>query len=125
MIIGIGSDIFEVSRIGAELKSGDDYVIRELFTDNEISYCGKMHNPERHYAVRFAAKEAVFKALGTGKISGMRWHDIEIVRDDNGAFRAQLYGSVKETAARKMAKKVFVSVAHTRRMALATVILES
>jgi phosphopantetheinyl transferase (holo-ACP synthase) len=55
----------------------------------------------------------------------MRWHDIEIVPDEAGAIRAQLYGAVKEMANLKMAKRVFVSVAHTRQMAMATAILES
>jgi holo-[acyl-carrier protein] synthase len=125
MIVGIGSDIFEVSRIGRELNTGDDSIMRELFTKNEILFCENMHYPERHYAARFAAKEAVFKALGTGKVTGMRWHDIEITHDEAGIPCAYLHGAVKDMAAQMKTRKVFVSLAHTRTMALATVILES
>ena len=124
MIIGMGSDIFEVSRLAGEFIADDETIKHELFTETEIRYCENMHYPERHFAARFAAKEAFFKALGTGKLAGMRWRDVEIANDDSGAPLANLYGAVKEIASLKQASRIFISMSHTRQIASATVIIE-
>jgi holo-[acyl-carrier protein] synthase len=78
MIIGIGGDIFEVSQMKKQMAKDGENLLDELFTKREQSYCRSKRYPERHLAARFAAKEAMFKALSTGKQPGYLWKDVEI-----------------------------------------------
>jgi holo-[acyl-carrier protein] synthase len=125
MIIGIGSDILEVSRMKRELDANDAVLRDELFTFDEIQYCESKHYPERHFAARFAAKEAIFKALATGKRTDFGWQEIEISNDSNGQPHIKLSGKVKEFARHLRATRIFVSLSHTEEWAMASVILES
>lgn len=97
----------------------------EVFTPGEISYCESQRYPERHYAARFAAKEALYKALGTGKVGAMSWLDIEVRRDDSGKPSLTLSGATESEALRLGAKRILVSLSHSGEYASASVVLES
>ncbi len=125
MIIGIGSDILEVARLRAELKNDGDAFRQEIFTPCEIEYCDSKRYPERHYAARFAAKEATLKALSTGKEQGISWHDIEVRNDRNGQPYIVLSGKARDLAYEMRAGRILVSLSHTSEWALANVVLES
>lgn len=108
----------ELERDGLNLK-------RQLFTPGEINYCESKHYPERHFAARFAAKEALLKALSTGLTTEMSWQEVEIQNKQNGQPVLVLYGKTLETANRLGASKYFLSLSHTEEWASANVILES
>lgn len=123
MIIGLGIDVLEVKRMERDL--GDKEGLEEaLFTPAEIAYCRARRYPAMHFAVRFAAKEAMFKALGTGQRGMMSWRDIEILNDDAGRPGMTLSGAVKTFADTLGATTVWLSLSHTREIATATVVLE-
>lgn len=84
MILGIGNDIIEIERIRIIIERYSQRFLNRLFTLKEQAYCLKRKNPALHFAGRFAAKEAVAKALGTGFSKGLDWTDIEILNDING-----------------------------------------
>ena len=125
MIIGIGSDILEVARFKRELDTEGGNIKSELFTSCEIEYCDGKRYPERHYAARFAAKEAALKALATGKEAGISWRDVEIRNDRNGQPYIVLWGKAKDIAYDMRAGRILVSLSHTQDWAMANVILES
>jgi len=125
MIVGVGNDIFEVSRIQKELR-GDGKRIREvIFTPSEIAYCESKRYPEQHYAARFAAKEALLKALAIDGQGGFLWREIEVITEQSGRPGIHLHGSLKQRAAQLSVQKIYVSLSHTRALAAANVILES
>ena len=124
MILGTGIDIIEVARIaGSFAKFGDRFVNRILLPD-EIAYCLSHKNPAPFLAVRFAAKEAVSKAFGTGIGAQLGWLDIEIRRKESGEPFVVLHGKGRELLAARSAKKLHVSLSHTEHYAAATTILE-
>lgn len=84
MILGIGNDIIEVSRIKANMERYGKRFLDRIFTEHEQNYCLNKKEPSINFAARFAAKEAVVKALGTGFSQGINWLDIEIRNDDKG-----------------------------------------
>jgi holo-[acyl-carrier protein] synthase len=126
MIVGIGVDLFSVTRVEDEIDKGDQGLQGHIYTAEEIAYCEGKRYPGQHYAARFAAKEAVFKALGAASLSGRHWRDVE-VRSDPHTGRSQviLHGVVKEAAAKLGVTNVFVSLSHTRDWAVASVVLEA
>ncbi len=83
-IIGIGTDIIEIERIESSIKEHGDKFLSRLFTDQEIAYCKKHKHAVKHFAGRFAAKEAIAKAIGSGFGKSLSWKDIEILPDENG-----------------------------------------
>lgn len=84
MIVGIGCDIVELDRFSSSLARVGPRFLDKLFSTNEIVYCQKFSNPIPHFAGRFAAKEALSKALGVGIGKQLRWHDMEIINTANG-----------------------------------------
>jgi holo-[acyl-carrier protein] synthase len=84
MILGIGNDIIEVVRIKDNIERYKDRFLNRIFTSNEQNYCLSRKEPSLHFAGRFAAKEAIVKALGTGFSSGISWLDVEICHDERG-----------------------------------------
>jgi holo-[acyl-carrier protein] synthase len=92
---------------------------RRLFTDAEIDYCRARRNWHEHMAARFAAKEAVLKALGTGLGPGMRWTDVEVVNEENGRPVVRLSGEVAAFAERQGVEQLELSLSHTSELALA------
>jgi holo-[acyl-carrier protein] synthase len=84
MIMGIGNDIIEVSRIARAMERQGDAFVNQIFTPKEQDYCRRYAESKRHFAGRFAAKEAIVKALGCGFRHGLSWLDIEIENDSLG-----------------------------------------
>lgn len=102
---------------------GRDATLVEVFTDGELTYCRAQRRPWPHLAARFAAKEAVLKALSTGLSGGMQWRDIEIGRDPAGTPRLRITGVTGEALARQRLRAASVSLSHARSMAVAVVVL--
>jgi holo-[acyl-carrier protein] synthase len=124
MILGTGIDLIEVARIADSFgKFGERFVNRILLPD-EIAYCLAHRRPAPFLAVRFAAKEAVSKAFGTGIGAQLGWQDVEIRRKESGEPFVVLHGKGRELFAARGAKKLHVSLSHTEHYAAATAILE-
>ena len=125
MIVGTGIDIAEVPRIAESIQRFGDRFLRRVFTEGEIQYCESKANRVERYAVRFAAKEAAMKALGTGWSRGVRWRDIEVFRQPGSRPTIRFHGKAEEFASRLNATHVALSLSHTPEQAIASVILES
>lgn len=125
MIVGIGVDLFSVTRVEDEIDKKEHGLRDQMFTPEEIAYCESKRYPGQHYAARFAAKEAVFKALGAVTLSGQHWREVEVRSDPHtGRSRVLLKGDVKKAADELGAENIYVSLSHTRDWAVASVVLE-
>ncbi|HZR66174.1 MAG TPA: holo-[acyl-carrier-protein] synthase [Terriglobales bacterium] len=124
MIVGTGIDIAEVPRIAESIERFGDRFIRRVFTDGEIRYCDSKANRVERYAARFAAKEAAMKALGTGWNHGVRWRDVEVLREPGRRPTIRFHGKAAEFAAHLNTKNISLSLSHTPEQAIASVILE-
>lgn len=124
MIIGLGVDIAEVPRIQAAIEGRGQRFLDRVFTPSEIAYCERFKNKFERYAGRFAAKEAAMKALGTGWRRGIRWVDLEVVREPSGRPTISLAGEAAKIAAQLGVKRISLSITHTQSEALAQVIFE-
>lgn len=123
MIFGIGTDIIEVGRMERHLTNSE--ALRDkLFTDREQAYANDKASMYQHYAARFAAKEAFFKALGTGYRFGMAFREIEVINDDLGKPVIHVHGKVKEFIEKQGVKSIHLSISHVKEMANAFVVLE-
>lgn len=123
MIEGIGLDSIEVERVGAKIAKEQGF--RELvFSPDEITYCQSKAHPDEHYAARFAAKEAFFKALGTGWVNGTAFNEVEIIPDPYGKPRLFLLGQTAQTLQHLQSCTVWVSLTHLSAVASAIVIIE-
>lgn len=123
MIAGLGTDMIEVERVAA--KIGKESGFRELvFSKNEIAYCESKANKYEHYAARFAAKEAFFKALGTGWRNGTAFNEIEITHDEQGKPGLVLLGQTAGIIDEMKISKISVSLSHLKTIASAVVIIE-
>ena len=98
MIVGLGVDITEVDRMDAAIERRGRPLLERLFTPSEIAYCEKHRHRAERFAGRFAAKEAAMKALGTGWARGVRWVDIEVVREPSGKPTLKLSGATRAIA---------------------------
>lgn len=125
MIIAIGVDLAEVSRVEALLASAGERFVERVFTSIERQYCDGKANRAERYAARFAAKEAVMKALGTGWSRGVRWRDIEVDHEAGGRPLVRLQGAAAEHARRLGIQRWSISLTHTHAHALAQVVAES
>lgn len=125
MIVGLGVDITEVDRIEAAIERRGRAFLERLFTPSEIAYCEKHRNSAERFAGRFAAKEAAMKALGTGWARGVRWIDIEVVREPSGKPTLKLSGATRAIADRLGVRNIAVTITHDGNTALAQVIFES
>ncbi len=124
MIVGTGTDLIEIERIARTFKRHDGRFLRRVFTEGEADYCTSRPKPAQHLAARFAAKEAVAKALGTGISRGIAWRDIEVARRPGQAPRIVLHGRAEEIAARLGISAVHISLTHSRDFALAAAVAE-
>ncbi len=120
-IIGVGIDIVDIGIFRSRL---DDGMVSELFLPGEIEYCSSRARPWESYAARFAAKEASFKALGAGLSQGLRWKNVEIIKEESGAVSVQLNGRALEQANDKQVKHVRLSLSHSGDNAIALVTME-
>ena len=122
MIIGIGTDIVEVSRIAKSIeKTGFK---EKVFSKIEISYCETKKNKAESFAARFAAKEAFFKALGRGWRDGMAFNEVEIGNDKFGKPALNVLGKTAKIIAKNNIKTVHVSLSHVKELAIAMIVLE-
>ena len=121
MIIGLGTDIIEIERIKKAVAKKN--FLNNVFTETEKNYCeSRGKNSAASFAARFAAKEAFFKALGTGIFT--RLTDVEIVNDERGAPKIFLHGKAAALAETKRVEKISVSLSHSKDFATAVCILE-
>ena len=125
MIVGSGIDIEEVSRIRGAIERHGRRFIERIFTPGEAAYAEQAANPYERYTARFAAKEAAMKALGTGWDHGVRWVDVEVVSEPKSRPRLRFHGRAADHAASLACRSISLSLSHTRRTAVAQVILES
>jgi holo-[acyl-carrier protein] synthase len=123
-ILGIGTDIVECLRIARLIERHGELFVGRVYTDAEIEYCRARKAATQHYAGRWAAKEAVLKALGSGLRSGISWRDIEVANDARGAPIIALHGGAKELLDRAGAQRVHVTISHCRSHAVAYAIAE-
>ena len=125
-IFGIGTDIINIKRMEKSIKKNGDNFINKVFSKNEISYCKKKKNPFPFYAKRFAAKEALSKALGTGIRKGINFKNIEITNDNFGKPSIELKGTTATFLKKKIKTKkysIHLSLSDDIPWAQATVII--
>ena len=125
MIVGTGVDIFEIDRVQKLLDEHGERFLHRVFTDWEVATCMARARPIQHFAGRFAAKEAAFKALGTGWSSGVSWKDVELVNEPSGRPVLRLGGGAARRAKKLGVDHMWVSVSHGLMHAVATVTFES
>ena len=123
-VIGIGVDLVECERIQHSLDRFGDRFLRRVFTDGEIGYSTTMKFPARHLAARFAAKEAVSKAFGTGIGKSMGWRDIDIRKKESGEPYLVLSGGAEELAKERGVTNSLITLSHTDHHAMAMIVLE-
>ena len=123
-VIGIGVDVIECSRIQHSIERFGDRFLHRVFTDDEIEYSMSMKFPERHLAARFAGKEAVAKAFGTGIGKAMGWRNIDIQKKPSGEPFLVLSGPAEELATKRRVTAALVTLSHTEHHAVACVVLE-
>ncbi|HET9598483.1 MAG TPA: holo-ACP synthase [Anaeromyxobacteraceae bacterium] len=119
---GVGTDIVDVQRLAASLRRQGAFA-ETVFTGEERRFCEAQPHPERHYAARFAAKEAFLKALGLGVFSGVALHEIEVVREASGRPRLRLGPSAAAALRAVGGDDALVSLSHDGDMALAFVVV--
>jgi holo-[acyl-carrier protein] synthase len=124
MILGIGIDIIEVARVKASHERFGERFLNRILLADEIAYCLSHKNPAPFLAARFAAKEAVSKAFGTGIGASIGWQDIEIRRKESGEPFVILHGNGKKLFKSRRAKRLLISLSHTANYAAATAVLE-
>ena len=124
MIVGLGVDIVEIKRLREILARQQDRFIQRVFTESEQEYCRSHRDPVPHYAARFAAKESLFKALGTGWAKGVSWRDAEVVREAMRAPILVLHGQAEKLSESLGVDAVHLSLTHSNESAVAVVILE-
>ena len=122
MILGLGTDIIEVDRIAKMIADHGDHFLNRIFTANEIAHCQPRREFAQHYAGRWAAKEAVMKALGTGFTPDVGWTNIEIVVRPSGQPCVVLHGNTRDYADSLGIGEILVTISHTRTVATATAI---
>jgi holo-[acyl-carrier protein] synthase len=125
MVIGIGIDVIQNERIAGSLERFPDRFVSRIYTEAEAAYCRSCPNPAIHFAARFAAKEAAFKALGTGWAKGVQWKDVEVERLGSGQPVLKLHGGALEYATKLGASRFHVSLTHDQLVSAAVVVLES
>ena len=123
-VIGVGVDLVECARIQHSIERFGDRFLHRVFTDGEIEYSMSMKFPERHLAARFAGKEAVSKAFGTGIGKAMGWRNIDIRRRPSGEPFLVFSGPAEELAAKRGVTSALITLSHTEHHAMASVVLE-
>ena len=122
-VLGIGVDIVETARIESSLERFGERFLRRVFTQGERDYCSAMAFPARHYAARFAAKEAVSKAFGTGIGKQVGWRDVEVKRKETGEPFILLHGTAAELGESLHLVQALISLSHSDHYSVANAIL--
>ena len=125
MIVGMGTDLAEISRIERSITRFGDRFLGRIYTPGEIAYCMRKKSFAESFAARFAAKEAGAKALGTGISRGVSWQEFEVVREASGKPRLVLSGRARELAQGLQVTHISLSLTHTSDMAMAVVVMEA
>ena len=123
MTAGIGIDTIEVARVAREIAKSNGFK-EKFFSSGEIAYCEPRYGKARNYAARFAAKEAFFKALGTGYRGGLAFRDVEVVNDRLGKPGLVLRGKAKEMCRARRIRGIHLSLTHIKDHSSAVVIME-
>lgn len=121
-VVSQGIDLIENRRLGEVLERHRDRFLERVLTPSEQAYVNRMRDPLPHIAGRFAAKEAVFKVLGTGWRGGIAWTDVEITNNASGQPSVALSGECELIAQRKKIAKILISISHTHEYAAATAV---
>jgi len=124
MILGLGIDLVEIERIAKALEKYPDRFIFYILTEQEQEYCRQYKDAAPEIAARFAAKEALSKALGTGITKDIRWLDIEVIKDPEGPPRIRLNGKAEQKALEMGINNIHLSLTHTKHYAAAVVTVE-
>jgi len=122
IVVGIGTDIVEVVRIGNMIERHGELFLNRVFTEDEVRYCQRRKEYTQHYAGRWAAKEAVMKALGTGFTRGVGWRDIEICTSRSGQPTITLRGGAREISLQMGVSDMLITISHCRAYATATAV---
>jgi holo-[acyl-carrier protein] synthase len=122
-VLGIGMDIVETKRVADSLERFGDRFLNRIFLEGEIAYSRSMKLPHLHLAARFAAKEAVSKAFGTGIGREIGWRDMEIVREPGDKPRVVLHGRAVEYAKSRGVQEIHVSLSHTAEYGAASAVI--
>lgn len=123
-VIGIGVDLVECARIQHSLDRFGEKFLHRVFTEGEIAYSMSMKFPARHLAARFAAKEAVSKAFGTGIGKSMGWRDIDICKKPSGEPFLVFAGGAEKLAKERGVSNALITLSHSDEHAVATIVLE-
>ena len=123
MIYGIGIDLIEVERIARQI-TGENHFREKIFSPKEIAYCEDKPNQAEHYAARFAAKEALFKALGTGWRGGLNFTEVEVLNDELGKPEFNFLGKTSQIIEELNLTHIHLSLSHLAQIAVAVVIIE-
>ncbi len=123
-ILGVGLDLVDIPRIAALRRRHGDR-LTTVFRREELDFCLARKNPDECLAARFAAKEAVMKALGTGWAEGVSFLGIEILREESGKPAVRLHGATLEKARALGIGRIHLSISHARTAAVAQVLIES
>ncbi len=124
MILGIGTDLAEVGRIGKSVERFGDRFLARVYTAHERAYAMRKANWAERLAARFAAKEAGMKAIGTGLSGGVSWQHFEVANEPSGRPTLRLSGAALKVANAMGVKRISLSLTHTKETAMAVVILE-
>ena len=121
-IIGVGTDITECLRIARMIERHGELFIDRVYTAEEIAYCQTRKQSTQHFTGRWAAKEAILKAIGTGWVRGITWRDMEIRNDPSGRPLVAVRGGVKEVVEKLGISEIQVSISHCHTHATAVAI---
>lgn len=119
---GIGTDIIECERVARMIQEHGDLFLTRVYTPREIEYCQRRRYAQEHFAARWAAKEAVLKAIGTGWRKGIAFTDIEIRHAPSGRPTVALRGYLKRVARKRGITRIVISISHCRKFATAMAI---
>ena len=123
-VLGIGVDLVECARIERSIERFGEKFLHRVFTDGEVAYSMSMKFPARHLAARFAAKEAVSKAFGTGIGKAMGWRNIDVQKKPSGEPFLVFSGPAQELARQRSVTAAFVTLSHTEHHAIACIVLD-
>ena len=118
-VLGIGTDIIECARIAQMIEKHGEHFLQRVYTQQEIAYCAGRKAAHQHYAGRWAAKEAVLKALGTGWAHGIQWVDVEVVNQQGGKPNIVLEGKAREISHQLGIEMMLISISHCKNYATA------
>ncbi|MGH8164023.1 MAG: holo-ACP synthase [Rhodanobacteraceae bacterium] len=123
-ILGLGIDLVDCDRIENSIARFGERFLQRVFTEGEIAYSQSMKFPARHLAARFAAKEALSKAFGTGIGKSMGWRDLDVQKRESGEPFVVLGGGAEKMAKERGVEKIWISLSHTDKSGMATIVLE-